>query len=566
MNELFIYLIKAALINAVILAFYFFALRNGNKFGLMRFVLILAMVLPLLLPLIPVNLSHQEHTALPVYVIQIPEVGFVSNEILPKETSTNLPPIPVLLYYLITLVLLGRVIYSILTIVRKRMQSVRKLTTYGHVLVSKDNIGTFSFFNWVFISPADLALPRVDLLLRHEFLHAKAGHSLDQLLAGIFRSVLWFSPLAHKMSKLLSEVHEYQADEAVLKLEVNSIEYSNMLLIYSSKSPFEISNPFSVHIKNRIIMINKSKSISFSHTRLITGSCIAAFLLVLTVMICPVTGNNTMNDELFKGMSTLLSAQQDTSTIYTRVDKAPQFPGGENARMQYFQKAIVYPEQAKKKRIEGIVHVSFIIEKDGSVTNIKPLRSVDPLLDKAAVEAIKGMPAWIPGAVIDKTVSSKNDKLEKYKKVRTQYTLPIKFELTKDVIKKTEQIEKTEKPEKTEEIRGTQSEEREAFQVVDQQPEFPGGFEAMATYMKKNTNYTEEAKKKKTEGVIYVGYVVEADGSISNVKVLRGNGSELEKIAVKAIKNMPNWIPGKKDGKNVPVQLTMPVKFSLQEK
>jgi TonB family protein len=99
--------------------------------------------------------------------------------------------------------------------------------------------------------------------------------------------------------------------------------------------------------------------------------------------------------------------------------------------------------------------------------------------------------------------------------------------------------------------------------VVEQNPEFKGGYEAMLKFLGANIHYPEEAKKAGTQGTVFVQFVVEKTGKISNVKILRGIGKECDEEALRVVKSMPNWIPGRQNGKAVPVMFQIPVKFQL---
>ena len=105
--------------------------------------------------------------------------------------------------------------------------------------------------------------------------------------------------------------------------------------------------------------------------------------------------------------------------------------------------------------------------------------------------------------------------------------------------------------------------EEEVFVVVEEQAEFPGGLDSMYAYIVKNLKYPEAAKEKGIEGRVFVQFVIEKDGSISNVKILRGIGGGCEEAAVEMIKNMPKWKPGKQRGKPVRFLFTLPIKFEL---
>ncbi|MEE0917892.1 MAG: energy transducer TonB [Bacteroidales bacterium] len=103
----------------------------------------------------------------------------------------------------------------------------------------------------------------------------------------------------------------------------------------------------------------------------------------------------------------------------------------------------------------------------------------------------------------------------------------------------------------------------EVFVVVEEQAEFPGGLDSMYAYIHKNLKYPEAAKEKGIEGRVFVSFIIEKDGLISNVKLLRGIGGDCDEAAVKMVKNMPKWKPAKQRGKPVRCQFTLPIKFEL---
>ena len=105
--------------------------------------------------------------------------------------------------------------------------------------------------------------------------------------------------------------------------------------------------------------------------------------------------------------------------------------------------------------------------------------------------------------------------------------------------------------------------EEEVFVVVEQDPEFPGGMEKLYQYLSSNIQYPVEAKAKKITGTVYISFVIEKDGSISNIKQLRCPDESLCAEAVRVVQNMPKWKPGRQRGKPVRVQYTLPIKFNL---
>lgn len=108
------------------------------------------------------------------------------------------------------------------------------------------------------------------------------------------------------------------------------------------------------------------------------------------------------------------------------------------------------------------------------------------------------------------------------------------------------------------------SDAEEVFMIVEQQPEFPGGDEAYKLFLQNNIRYPQSAREKGIEGTVYLDFEVNKRGKIRNVSVLRGVNADLDSEAVRVVKLMPDWVPGKQRGKAVDVQMTLPIKFNLQ--
>lgn len=110
------------------------------------------------------------------------------------------------------------------------------------------------------------------------------------------------------------------------------------------------------------------------------------------------------------------SHELDADRIFDVVEEMPQFPGGPSAMFEYLSKSIRYPEEAEVKGIQGRVIVTFVVEPDGSISNVKVSKSVNPLLNKEAVRVVESMPHWIPGK-------------QNGNAVRVKYTTPVTFKL-----------------------------------------------------------------------------------------------------------------------------------------
>lgn len=103
------------------------------------------------------------------------------------------------------------------------------------------------------------------------------------------------------------------------------------------------------------------------------------------------------------------------------------------------------------------------------------------------------------------------------------------------------------------------------FFVVEVQPEFPGGMDSMYAFIQKNLIYPEKAKAEGIEGRVFITFTIEKDGSVSNVKILRGIGGGCEEAAKEVVEKMPKWKPGTQRGKPVRVQFNLPIKFELEK-
>lgn len=127
------------------------------------------------------------------------------------------------------------------------------------------------------------------------------------------------------------------------------------------------------------------------------------------------------------------------------------------------------------------------------------------------------------------------------------------------------QVEQQKQEKKTVQKTSTSTAEKQVFTVVEVMPQFPGGEEGRIKYLKENVNYPEAARKQGIEGTVFVTFVVEKDGSVTNARVLRGIGGGCDEEALRVVSAMPNWKPGMQRGKPVRVQFNVPIKFNLNK-
>jgi TonB family protein len=212
--------------------------------------------------------------------------------------------------------------------------------------------------------------------------------------------------------------------------------------------------------------------------------------------------------------------------------------------MEYVAKNVKYPQEAKDKEIQGRVFVSFVVEKDGSVSTVKVLRGIGGGCDEEAVRVVSSMPKWKPG-------------IKDGKPVRVSYMMPLTFKLTEGQPAKPSKKADANKPDMKPDKDGV-------YQIVEEMPQYPGGEQAMMDFVSKNVVYPKEAQEKGISGRVFVSFIVEKDGSVNEVEVKKGIGGGCDDEAVRVIKAMPKWKPGKMKGKPVRVSYMMPITFRLQ--
>ena len=219
-------------------------------------------------------------------------------------------------------------------------------------------------------------------------------------------------------------------------------------------------------------------------------------------------------------------------TIYSFTKEMPQFPGGNDALQKFKTENLKYPPELKSLGLEGLVAVSFIIEKNGSVSDIKILRGTSPSLDEEAVRVTKIMPAWQPGK-------------ENGKPVKVTTGTMYEFLLSP----RTPTVHK----------------EGEPFVVVEEMPKFHGGDSALLAFVRQNTKYPESAKAKNIEGRVIIRFCITAEGGIDRVSVLKGVDPELDAEAIRVVSTLPAFKPGKQGGKAVPVWYMVPISFGVSK-
>jgi TonB family protein len=259
--------------------------------------------------------------------------------------------------------------------------------------------------------------------------------------------------------------------------------------------------------------------------------------------------NGVVKIETYKVAKTKSSSEEK---VYDFVAQKPEFPTGDKALFEYLSKNIKYPETASKNKIEGKVIIKFVVNRDGSIGDAKIVRGIGGGCDEEALRVVNAMPKWIPG---------KNNG----KPVNVTYNLPVSFKLSGDKpnalpTQTNLGIEKSLTPLNT---KSGENSDDQIYDFCSEKPYFLAGDKALFEYLTKNTRYTEEAKNNKIEGKVIIKFVVGKDGSIVNPTVVRGIGGGCDEEALRVVRNMPKWIPGKNNGQPVNVIYNLPISFKL---
>ena len=556
MGAFFVYILKSAVCLAVFYLFYRLLLNRETIWRFNRFLLLSLLAFCFVLPLIQVHTSKpvQVNTAL-VYA----EDWFIDEvESLPTDSIAT-PTIPSFTWKrgVVLVYILG--VFSMLVFNMASLWKIRGLLRQGRKVKMPDgytqegvqlvllpvNVSPFSWMHYIFISEEDYQQPREILI--HECAHLLHRHSWDLLFCELCLCLQWFNPAAWLAKQDLMTLHEYEADDAVLSAGINAQQYQMMLIRKAVGTRLvTIANSLNQsNLQRRILMMLKPKSGKWTVLKSIFVLPLA--IVAIAAFARPEVKSASHDLEAVQLKDILpdtppleeLAPQinPEDTVIFPVVQFMPEFPGGMVELMNYISSNVRYPAEALAAGIEGRVTTMFIVEKDGTISKAQVLRGLEPSLDAEALRVIRSMPIWKPGRQGEKPV-------------RTRYTVPVNFRIQSS--KKTSQFDPP-----------PYIDEDGIYQVVEKMPEFPGGMNALMSYLKENIRYPEEAKLAGIKGRVTVQFVVNADGSLSNILKLRGVEPSLDAEALRLIASMPTWKPGMHDGQPVAVRYTVPVTFRL---
>ena len=427
-----IYLIKINVALMLLYGFYRLTVSRDTFFGLRRLTLWLIYAVALMVPAL--NLEY--------WVRDTPTMESMANVyadtfypvVVVKAQASGITWMDMLLgiYWVGVAVLSLRLVWQLFSIIRlaviSRKQEVEGITV--HLLRGEGS--PFSFFRWVFMYPSTLEGKQLHEVMVHECTHVSGLHSLDTLFSELFSIACWFNPFAWLMKQEVRMNLEYLADESVLSDGNARKSYQYHLLGLAYRQPNEstkIANNFNLlPLKKRIKMMNKRRTSEIGKAKYLLFAPLAGALLMVSNIESvareigeqvPEVAEVQQKAEEAKASDATAPADTTKNVVYDVTETMPQFPGGQGVMMKYLAANIKYPASAVKAKKQGRVIVAFVIQKDGSVTNARIVRSVDPELDVEALRIVKAMPNWTPGT-------------QDGKPVNVRYTIPVVFSLYKE--------------------------------------------------------------------------------------------------------------------------------------
>ena len=409
-------------------ALYKLVCTRDTFFRSRRFILIVSLVLPFILPFIDVRewlesrdrmimLTHFDYSAV------LPEIVVGSEAV---ETGNRVFVLSEWIGYLYlagVVVLLVRLAVQAFSLYRLIVRMPEKEINGVRVKCLNDPSGPFSFFGWIFMNPAAVKEDEISEILTHEMAHVRQHHSVDVLLAEMVSICCWMNPFAWLLKREVRLNLEFLADRKVMEAGFATKSYQYHLLGLAYNHKYGLSNNFNFsHLKQRIIMMNKKKSNGAGHIKYALFVLPAFALLVAGNISCSQDASQTEDakEEVVAPVSPEAKEAPADSTakeeVFMVAEQMPEFPGGMKELLKFLQNNLKYPENAMKNNVQGRVIVQFVVEKDGTLTEFKVARSVDPDLDAEALRVLQIMPKWKPG-------------MQRGKIVRVKFTVPVSFKL-----------------------------------------------------------------------------------------------------------------------------------------
>ncbi len=523
MNSLFSILLKISLSLALFYLIYWIVLRKETFFRLNRFYLIFTLLISILLPLFPLYYEVAVQAAKQVTMLSMDNLQNLPALKDPVPESIRWHEVLFIVYITVAALILFRLVVQSLVIASLIFKSrIKKMD--GLKIVENDKYGLpFSFFNLIFINPKFHKQTDLQDILNHERVHIDQNHWVDLLIIELLTVIFWFNPFIWLFERSIKQNHEYLADQGVLTRGLDLKRYQALLINQlMGMQIIGVTNNLNFALNtNRLKMMTQSQSKKIKSAR---------FLLALPVLFL------------------LLAAFAEP--------KYKVEPLGENPEIQ-----------ATTSSAEG----KTVVKGTVKTTDGTPLPGTSIVLKGTSIGTMTNnegkfsleVPATEECSLFASFVGFATQEIKLPKIIPEDYSSAITMKRAKFAID-TENMDKNgiplppPLPAKSKKS----STEEELFIVVEELPAYPGGFYALSEYyldMQKKMKEKYFSEGKKPEGKAMMGFTIDAQGKVTNIKVIKSDNDEVAKFGQIVLLGMKKWNPGKQQGVAVPVDYVMPV-------
>lgn len=607
MTPEFAYLLKVNVAFVLFYAFYRLFFYKDTFFKLRRAILLAFFGLALFYPLLNIQdwVRQQEPIADVIYMYSamLPEATAKADAAASVDWYGWLLGSLGFIYWGIVAFLCGRFLVQLSSILWLAHTSERVVIHETPVYALRKAAGPFSFFRMVFLHPESHSDKETDEILTHECTHVSQWHSIDVILSEMMCMACWFNPFVWLLKREVRHNLEYLADNTVIQSGYDSKSYQYHLLgLAHHQSVTTLYNSFNVlHMKNRIMMMNKKRSPGIVRTKYLIFIPLVGILMLLsnieavarltvrlaneaTVSNAMVTATGILVDETGQpliGASVVVKGGKERTITDRKGAFSLEVPANAILRCSYqgreSQEVLAadmtnntHLSLSSKSR-EMNEQVFTVVEKMPSfpggdaellkyiATNIKyPKESQDNGEQGRVIcsfivgrdgsvnnpEVLRGVtPLLNEEAVrVINTMPRWNPGMQRGKAVAVKYTVPITFRLKSPV----------------------EEAKEETLTVVDVMPQYPGGDRELLKFIAQSIKYPTDAQEAGVQGRVICSFVVDKKGNIVEPKIIRGIDPSLDAEALRVIGMMPRWTPGRQDGKAVRVLYTVPITFRLQ--
>ena len=509
MLEFLIYDLKVAVLLAIFYMFYRLLLARETFHRVNRIVLLLTAIASFVLPLCVITMHE---TVVMEGTVGFGEVSVDMGTAVVEEESVPLWQIALPTLFIIGMVAtLSYTLCSLFRILRIIKHSEHYPQQDGITICVTDHaeMAPFSWMHYIVMNRSDYEAEDA-AILTHERGHIRFRHSWDLLLVDTLTALQWFNPAIWMLRSDLRAIHEYEADGVVLSQGINARQYQYLLITKAASiGGYSLANGISHStLKNRINMMLHKKSNRTSLLKL--------FALVPIVAVALAVNAEKVQDVVYAQPETAFEAVTESAEPET-----------------------VAKEGDEKFVVKGLVY-------DLNVDKLSPIVGAVVQVDGTKRGTVTGKDGRFQ-------IEVSHGETLKFAYVGYQSTLLC-----------------VGKPMAGEDLKigllPEGSNPNQSFDVVEEMPQFPGGGEALMKYLATNVHYPEAAEKAGIQGRVIVTFVVGTDGSISDATILKSVDPSLDQEALRLVNSMPNWTPGKQDGKAVRVKYTIPISFALQGK